>query len=102
MITSKVVRNETNTNNLLVLTRMLLNPYTFSSVFFKAGMHKIRPAGEMWPVEAFYLTHKAQMSSIQLVCLNKHPLNGWNTLILALEYAKVRLRFELCTPAYKA
>ncbi len=32
------------------------------------GMHKIRPAGQMWPAEAFYLAHKV-LKFDYLACL---------------------------------
>jgi hypothetical protein len=34
---------------------------------FKAGMHIIRPAGQMWPAEAFNLTREAQ-NFVYLAC----------------------------------
>ena len=36
---------------------------------YRAGMHNIRPAGQMWPGEAFNLACKSNISCIQLVCL---------------------------------
>ena len=41
---------------------------------FRPGVHNIRPA------EAFYLARKAQNFTFQLVCLKKHPLNGYKNI----------------------
>ncbi len=72
----------------------------------KAGMRKIRPAGQMWPVQAFNRARKTP-NFVYLACFfDKNTLwMCYNQLTLALGYVKKNLwpamRFELCTHALR-
>ena len=60
------------------------------NIELNAGMHNIRPQGQIWPVEAFYLANQAQ------------NLVKTDISIVALGHGKIifmaRLRFELNIP----
>ena len=85
---------DSNTVQLLLQTFVNVNRVRLIS-----GMHRIRPSGQMWPAEAFYLAKKdKKIYAFNFVCLIEtryefRPLASdtpnffWPTMI-----------FELCTP----
>ena len=50
------------------------------SLCFRAGVHNIRPAGQMWPAKAFYLARKAQNFIYSDYLLEKKPQNGYKNI----------------------
>ena len=67
-----------------------------------SGMHKIRPAGQMCPAEAFYLARKAQHFIHKAFFLEKTPSILVKTYRFwpfdKLKKIWTRLSFELYTP----
>ena len=69
-----------------------------------AGVHNIRPAGKMWPTEAFYLARKAQNVIYSACLLENSPSDllqkyrFW-PLDMLPNFFLARLRFEMCIPA---
>jgi hypothetical protein len=68
-----------------------------------AGMHNIRPAGQMWPAEAFYLARKEHICAY-LACL--FPIKTQFKNVKTFKFCPLNkttkfwpaVRFELCTP----
>ena len=48
----------------------------YKIVCFRADVHNIRPAGQMWPAEAFYLARKAK-NFIHSACLLEKTPSEW-------------------------
>ena len=67
-------------------------------------MHNIRPAGQLWPAEAFNLALTAKILFFSLVCFIETQLEGvkpyhfW-PLNIAKRNFWPAMRFELCTHA---
>ncbi len=68
-------------------------------------MHNIRPAGQMWPVEAFNLAHKPPnfvyfasfFGKTHFTCVKTYHI--WPLYMSKENWPAVR--FELCTPVLK-
>ncbi len=64
---------------------------------FKAGVHNIRPAGQMWPAEAFYMAHKAHNLAYLAWLFHKNILSkNKNMYILALEHDNKKISGPPC------
>ncbi len=66
-------------------------------------MHNIRPAGQMWPAEAFNLARETPIWFILLLPLIKTPFECVKTyqlwpLDMSKKFFWPAMRFELCTP----
>ena len=71
-------------------------------VLSTAGMHSVRPGGQMWPAEAFNLARKAQNFLLSPCLIEKTPFE-WEAQIkfgpwIWLKFVWAVMRFELCIP----
>jgi len=53
---------------------MALLNYLVAILSFKAGMHNIRPAGQMWPLEAFYMARNPKTFALSARLLDRNKL----------------------------
>ncbi len=69
--------------------------------WFKAGMHNIRPAGQIWPAKAFNLGREAFfLLFLKIIQFIFKTCNIWPLNIKKNYWHAMRL--ELCTPGLKA